>query len=184
METVGRNYLWPDSASWIVFAREVATTDLSNPPNAGLPDVEEAKQAAKAAHLHYVTDRKPGIKRVLGERTRFEFFQPDGTRITDEDGDRAHPQAGDPARLHRMSGSAATATATCRRRGGTPAAASSTATTRGGAWSGTRRNTSRMLVFGRVLPKIRAQVDRRPRVARPTPAPGAWQPWSSCWRRR
>ena len=43
----------------------------------------DPREAAKAAHLHYVTDSKPGIRR---ERTQdgWDFYMPDGTRITDE----------------------------------------------------------------------------------------------------
>ena len=36
------------------------------------------KQAAKAAKLHYVTDRKPGITREPGE-DGFDYRLPDGT---------------------------------------------------------------------------------------------------------
>ena len=43
----------------------------------------DPREAAKAAHLHYVSDSKPGIRR---ERTEdgWDFYMPDGTRITDE----------------------------------------------------------------------------------------------------
>ena len=43
----------------------------------------DPKEAAKAAHLHYVNHTKPGIRR---ERTDegWDFYQPDGVRITDE----------------------------------------------------------------------------------------------------
>ena len=43
----------------------------------------DPREAAKAAHLHYVSDTKPGIRR---ERTEdgWDFYMPDGTRITDE----------------------------------------------------------------------------------------------------
>ncbi len=43
----------------------------------------DPREAAKAAHLHYVSDTKPGIRR---ERTEdgWDFYMPDGTRVTDE----------------------------------------------------------------------------------------------------
>ena len=43
----------------------------------------DPKEAAKAAHLHYVSDSKPGIRREVTE-DGWDFYQPDGTRITDE----------------------------------------------------------------------------------------------------
>lgn len=48
------------------------------------PSPEDLRAAAKAAHLHYVSDAKPGIRR---ERTRkgFRYVAPDGSRITDEE---------------------------------------------------------------------------------------------------
>ncbi len=46
-------------------------------------DLLDPKAAAKAAHLHYVTDSKPGIRREA-EEGGWAFFMPDGTRITDE----------------------------------------------------------------------------------------------------
>jgi DNA topoisomerase-1 len=43
----------------------------------------DPEAAAKAARLHYVSDRKPGIRREQTEEG-FAYFQPDGSRITDE----------------------------------------------------------------------------------------------------
>ena len=43
----------------------------------------DPEAAAKAAHLHYVHDTKPGITRVA-EEGGFAFFMPDGKRIEDE----------------------------------------------------------------------------------------------------
>jgi DNA topoisomerase-1 len=42
------------------------------------------KEAAKAAHLRYVSDRRPGIRRVRTPRG-FRYVGPDGNRITDEE---------------------------------------------------------------------------------------------------
>ena len=47
------------------------------------PDVLNPAAAAKAARLTYVTDRKPGLKRVP-EEGGFAYLQPDGTPVTDE----------------------------------------------------------------------------------------------------
>jgi DNA topoisomerase-1 len=46
-------------------------------------DLLDPKEAAKAARLHYVSNTKPGITR-RAEPDGFVYFQPDGTRITDE----------------------------------------------------------------------------------------------------
>jgi DNA topoisomerase-1 len=46
--------------------------------------VAELKAAAKAAHLHYVNDRQPGIRRVRTPKG-FRYVAPDGSRITDEE---------------------------------------------------------------------------------------------------
>ena len=46
-------------------------------------DILDPRAAAKAAHLHYVSDTRPGIKRVA-EQDCFAYFQPNGDRITDE----------------------------------------------------------------------------------------------------
>jgi len=47
-------------------------------------DLAEPRAAARAARLHYVTDGKPGIRRRVG-KDGFEYHQPDGARVTDED---------------------------------------------------------------------------------------------------
>ncbi len=41
------------------------------------------RAAARAARLHYVSDRRPGIRRER-DGDGFAYFQPDGARITDE----------------------------------------------------------------------------------------------------
>ena len=132
--------------------------------------MEEAKQAAKAARLHYVTDRKPGIKRVPGE-DGFEYFQPDGARITDE---------AEITRIRKLAiPPAYTDVWISRDRNGHLQATGRDARGRKQyryhpRWRVVRDEAKyhRMLVFGRVLPKIRTQVDHdlalpglpRPRV--------------------
>ncbi|HEX4260516.1 MAG TPA: DNA topoisomerase IB [Acetobacteraceae bacterium] len=43
----------------------------------------DPKLAARAAHLHYVSDRRPGLRRVQVE-DGFAYLEPDGTPVTDE----------------------------------------------------------------------------------------------------
>ncbi len=43
----------------------------------------DPREAAKAAHLHYVSDAKPGIRREKTE-DGWDFYMPDNIRITDE----------------------------------------------------------------------------------------------------
>ena len=138
-------------------SQEAATTKIAPSPAAGMPDVEEAKQAAKAAKLHYVTDRKPGIRRVLGEDS-FEYHFPDGSRITDD------------AELSRIRKLAVPPAYTdvwiCRDPNGHLQATGRDARGRKqyryhARWRVVRDEAKygRMLLFGKVLPKIRAQVE-------------------------
>ena len=113
--------------------------------------------AAKAAKLHYVTDRKPGIKRTLGE-DGFEYFQPDGSRITDDaEIMRIRKLAIPPAYVDVW---------ICRDRNGHLQATGRDARGRKQyryhpRWRVVRDEAKyhRMLVFGQALPKIRAQVE-------------------------
>ena len=138
-----------------LLAREVATTQL---PITGTPDVDEAKQAARAAKLHYVTDAKPGITRVTGE-AGFEYCLPNGERLTDED---------EIARIRKLAIPPAYQDVwICRDRNGHLQATGRDARGRKQyryhpRWRVVRDEAKyhRMLVFGQVLPKIRAQVDR------------------------
>ena len=43
----------------------------------------DPESSARSANLHYVSDRKPGIRRVAGEGG-FTYVQPDGTEVRDE----------------------------------------------------------------------------------------------------
>ena len=114
-------------------------------------------QAAKAAHLHYVTDRKPGIKRVVGEEG-FEYHLPDGTRLTDEQ---------EITRIKKLAIPPAYADVwICRDPNGHLQATGRDARGRKqyryhARWRVVRDEAKygHMLVFGRVLPKIRAQVE-------------------------
>jgi len=44
--------------------------------------IEELKAAARAAHLRYVSDRSPGIRRI-GAGAGFTYRNPDGSKVTD-----------------------------------------------------------------------------------------------------
>jgi DNA topoisomerase-1 len=56
------------------------------PPDASLAgtSIDELKAAARAAKLRYVSDRRPGITREDG-KNGFKYFAPDGSLITNED---------------------------------------------------------------------------------------------------
>ena len=120
-------------------------------------DVEEAKQAAKAAKLHYVSDRKPGIRRVEGE-DGVEYRMPDGSLLTDE---------GEVARIRKLAIPPAYRDVwICRDPNGHLQATGRDARGRKQyryhpRWRVVRDEAKygRMLVFGKVLPKIRAQVE-------------------------
>ena len=136
---------------------EAATSTTSAMPDAGNADIDEAKEAAKAAKLHYVSDKKPGIKRVVGE-DGFEYYLPDGSRITDEEElTRIRKLAIPPAYQDVW---------ICRDRNGHLQATGRDARGRKQyryhqRWRVVRDEAKygRMLLFGRVLPKIRAQVE-------------------------
>ena len=121
-------------------------------------EFDAEKAAAKAAKLHYVTDRKPGITRRL-EGDHFVFFAPDGSRIEDE---------ATIARIRKMAiPPAYTDVWICRDRNGHLQATGRDARGRKqyryhprGRVVRDEAKYSRMLVFGRVLPAIRAQVAR------------------------
>ena len=118
----------------------------------------EAKAAAKAAKLHYVSDRKPGIRREPSE-DGFAFFNPDGSRIEDE---------AEIARIKKLAiPPAYTDVWICRDPNGHLQATGRDARERKQyryhpKWRVVRDEAKygHMLVFGRVLPAIRAQVER------------------------
>ena len=121
-------------------------------------DIAEAKQAAKAAKLHYVTDRKPGIRREAIEGG-FAFYHPDGSRIEDE---------AEVARIKKLAiPPAYTDVWICRDPNGHLQATGRDARGRKQyryhpKWRVVRDEAKygRMLMFGRVLPTVRAQVER------------------------
>lgn len=130
---------------------------MANAPVAGTLDVDEAKAAAKAARLHYVTDKRPGLKRVATE-AGFDYYRPDGSLITDE---------ADIARIRKLAIPPAYQDVwICRDPNGHLQATGRDARGRKqyryhARWRMVRDEAKygRMLVFGRVLPAIRKQVD-------------------------
>lgn len=130
------------------------------PPDHSLAgtSVEELKAAARAAKLRYVTDRRPGITRV---RTKggFGYRMPDGSRITDEETlTRIRKLAIPPAYEDVW---------ICLHANGHLQAVGRDARGRKQyryhpRWRAVRDEAKygKMLLFGRVLPKIRAQVEQ------------------------
>ncbi len=117
-----------------------------------------AKAAAAAAKLHYVTDRKPGLRRIR-DGDGFAYLQPDGTKVSDEAVlERARKLAIPPAY---------TDVWICRDPRGHLQAVGRDARGRKqyryhARWREVRDEAKygKMLVFGRVLPAIRAQVQQ------------------------
>ena len=122
------------------------------------PGVLDPVAAARAARLHYVTDRKPGIRRAP-EGDGFAYLHPDGTSVTDEATlDRIRKLAIPPAY---------TEVWICRDPRGHLQAVGRDARGRKqyryhARWREVRDEAKygRMLAFGKVLPAIRAQVGR------------------------
>ncbi len=128
----------------------------------------DPRQAAKAAKLLYVTDKKPGIRRERDGET-WRFFKPDGSEVTDED---------EIARIKKLAIPPAYVDVwICPNPRGHLQAVGRDARGRKQyryhpRWRMTRDEAkySRMLVFGRALPTIRAQVQRdlsRPGLPKP-----------------
>ena len=140
---------------WLGDPVEAITSASTQPVSV---EIAEAKAAAKAAKLHYVSDRKPGIKRERTEQG-FSFFNPDGSRIEDE---------AEIARIKKLAiPPAYTDVWICRDPSGHLQATGRDARGRKQyryhpKWRVVRDEAKygHMLVFGRVLPTIRAQVDR------------------------
>ena len=126
--------------------------------SASIESAQTPEEAAEAAHLHYVTDDKPGISRKA-TKGGFDFFLPDGTRITDE---RVV------ARIKKLAiPPAYTDVWICRDPNGHLQAVGRDARGRKQyryhpRWRTTRDEAkySKMLVFGRKLPLIREQVEK------------------------
>ena len=131
--------------------------------NSKADDLLDPKTAAKAARLHYVSDSKPGISRVA-KKDGWAFFQPDGTRITDE---------ADIARIKKLAiPPAYTDVWICRDPNGHLQAVGRDARGRKqyryhARWRAVRDEAKygKMLVFGTKLPAIRARVEQD--LARP-----------------
>ena len=56
---------------------------IAQSPPIATPDLESLRETAKAAGLRYVSDSKPGLTRVRS-RAGFVYRRPDGSRVTDE----------------------------------------------------------------------------------------------------
>jgi DNA topoisomerase-1 len=138
-----------------------ATLEDSSPTNALSPAV--LKAAAKAAKLRYVSDRGKGIRRARN-KDGFDYFAPDGSRITDPD---------ELARIRKLAIPPAYEDVwICPYRNGHLQATGRD--TRGRKqyryhpkWREVRDEAKygKMLLFGKLLPKIREQVDKD--LARP-----------------
>ena len=130
---------------------------MANAPVSGALDVDEAKAAARAAKLHYVTDKRPGIKRIATE-SGFAYHTPDGAPITDE---------AEIARIRKLAIPPAYSDVwICRDPNGHLQATGRDARGRKQyryhpRWRLVRDEAKygRMLIFGRVLPEIRKQVE-------------------------
>jgi DNA topoisomerase-1 len=115
------------------------------------------EDAARAARLHYVSDAKPGISRRPAKEG-FDYFLPDGTKITDEE---------ELARIRKLAVPPAyTDVWICRDPKGHIQAVGRDARGRKqygyhARWRDVRDEAkyAHMLTFGRVLPAIRARVD-------------------------
>ena len=122
------------------------------------PDPHDPHAAARAAHLRYVSDHKPGITRVRRD-DEWQFIDTDGSVITDPD---------TIARIKKLAiPPAYTDVWICRDPRGHLQAVGRDARSRKQSryhakWREVRDEAKygKMLVFGRVLPAIRAQVKR------------------------
>lgn len=120
--------------------------------------IAEMKAAARAAHLRYVSDKKPGIRRIRTPKG-FRYLAPDGTRITDEETiSRIQKLAIPPAYEDVW---------ICPHPDGHLQAVGRDARGRKQyryhkRWREVRDESkyARMLIFGRVLPKIRERVEQ------------------------
>ena len=120
------------------------------------PDLADPVAAARAAKLRYVSDRSPGITRKPAE-SGFSYFNPDGTQVTDE---------AVLARIRKLAiPPAYTSVWICRVPNGHLQAVGRDARGRKqyryhARWRLIRDETKygRMLLFGRLLPRIRERV--------------------------
>ena len=128
-------------------------------PDHAIPDTaHDPKLAARAAKLHYVNGTRPGIRRELGPEG-WTFFKPDGAQVTDE---------AEITRIKKLAiPPAYTDVWICSDPRGHLQAVGRDARGRKQyryhpRWRVVRDEAKygRMLVFGRVLPTIRAQVQR------------------------
>ncbi len=137
--------------------REPAAANAEE-PSANTLSPEVLKAAAKAARLRYVTNRSKGIRR---ERTAqgFDYFMPDGTKVSDAD---------ELARIRKLAIPPAYEDVwICPHANGHLQATGRDARGRRqyryhAKWRAVRDEAKygKMLLFGKVLPVIRAQVDK------------------------
>ncbi len=120
--------------------------------------VEDLKAAAKAAHLRYVSDHRPGIRRVRMPNG-FRYLDPDGEAITDEETIRRIQKLAIPPAYEDVW--------ICPNPNGHLQAVGRDARGRKQyryhpRWRAVRDEAkyTKMLIFGRVLPLIRARVDQ------------------------
>ena len=122
-------------------------------------DTHDPRAAARAAKLRYVSDRQPGIRRERLESGGFRFIAPDGHEITDE---------AEITRIKKLAIPPAYEDVwICKHANGHLQAVGRDARGRKqyryhAKWRQVRDESKyeRMLVFGRVLPKIRERVDQ------------------------
>jgi hypothetical protein len=138
------------------------------------PRIEQAAHEISPSRLQrlcFVDDSTlPGITRKRRGRY-WQYFAPDGSRITDRDEIDRLNAIGMPPAYESAAGSAPSPTATSRRPATTPGAASNIATipTSGPIRS---RKYERLAAFGRTLPKLRKRVEEDlARASRPSGTP-------------
>ena len=143
----------------------MAASKRAAPPVLPAAAALDPEEAARLAHLRYVSDSKPGIRRIR---------KGDGWEYRDDDGTRDH-RRGD-ARAHQVSSRFRPPRPTC----GSAALSHGHLQAVGrdargrkqyryhARWRVVRDEAKygKMLVFGRVLPKIREQVEQGSRAAR------------------
>lgn len=121
------------------------------PGRAGLRLMLDPKHAARAAHLRYVSDHRPGISRMRRD-DGWEFIDTDGSVITDPNNIARIKKLATPPRIMPRCGSAAIHGVICKPWAVMRGAASSTATTPSGARFGMRPSTEGCWCSGACCP--------------------------------
>ena len=139
-------------------------TEVSGEPAPDHP-IHDPRQAARAAHLLYVSDHKPGITRVR-DGDAWRFYRPDGAEVTDEEEVARIEDEEELTRIKKLAiPPAYTDVWICPNPRGHLQAVGRDARGRKqyryhARWRTVRDEAKygKMLVFGRVLPTVRAQV--------------------------